>query len=126
MATSLHFHDYELRCSHCGQNAMQPDFLEKLERLRLEYGGPLVISSGYRCPVFNSSFRSGPQGPHTTGRAVDIVVRGRRARRLLKNALEIGFTGIGVKQKGTGRFLHLDDLTADNYPHGPRPWVWSY
>jgi hypothetical protein len=24
-------------------------------------------------------------------------------------ALEVGFTGIGVQQKGTGRFLHLDD-----------------
>jgi zinc D-Ala-D-Ala carboxypeptidase len=35
-------------------------------------------------------------------------------------ALEAGFTGIGVQQKGTGRFLHLD--TLENL----RPTVWSY
>jgi len=36
-------------------------------------------------------------------------------------ALELGFTGIGVQQKGTGRFPHLDTLEEP-----PRPNVWSY
>jgi hypothetical protein len=35
-------------------------------------------------------------------------------------AMEAGFTGIGVQQKGTGRFLHLDTLEGDL-----RPTVWS-
>ena len=68
----------------------------------------------------------GKPGTHTMGRAVDIVCRGEKALDVLRFALQLGFTGIGVKQHGKeGRFLHLDDLTSDSY-HGPRPTVWSY
>jgi hypothetical protein len=41
----------------------------------------------------------------------------------LKYALNAGFTGIGVKQTGVNRIIHLDTLTAPDYP---RPTVWSY
>jgi len=53
---------------------------------------------------------------------VDILIQGLDAFRLVKIALALGFTGLGVKQKSTGRFLHLDDLQQ---PH-PRPRIWSY
>jgi hypothetical protein len=43
---------------------------------------------------------------------------------VLKLALEAGFTGIGVAQKGSGRFMHLDDLLNDEGQ--PRPTIWSY
>jgi hypothetical protein len=33
------------------------------------------------------------------------------------------FTGIGLKQHGEGRFIHLDDL---HLPAHPRPIVWTY
>jgi hypothetical protein len=33
----------------------------------------------------------------------------------------MGFTGIGVQQKGSRRFIHLDVLQ-----NPPRPNVWSY
>jgi hypothetical protein len=38
--------------------------------------------------------------------------------RFLRLALELGFTGIGVQQKGTGRFIHLDLRAV--------PAIWSY
>jgi hypothetical protein len=43
-------------------------------------------------------------GAHASGQAADVVVRGEEAHRLLKIALQVGFTGIGVQQKGEGRF----------------------
>jgi len=43
-----------------------------------------------------------------------------QAHRLLVLACAAGFTGIGVAQKGNGRFIHLDDLQEG------RPAVWSY
>jgi hypothetical protein len=43
------------------------------------------------------------------------------AYRLAKLAFDHGFTGIGINQKGGGRFIHVDDL-AD----APRPTIWSY
>jgi hypothetical protein len=55
---------------------------------------------------------------HSRGIAVDIAIQGPEAVRLLDLALELGFTGIGVQQKGDGRFLHLD--TRDT------PAIWSY
>lgn len=64
---------------------------------------------------------------HTTGQAVDISVALGRSHQLLKIALEEGFTGIGVKQKGSiaKRFIHLDDL--EPIPgERTRPTVWSY
>ena len=36
----------------------------------------------------------------------------------------VGFTGIGVNQKGGARFLHLD--TIESSPARPRPTIWSY
>ncbi len=64
---------------------------------------------------------------HTTGQAVDVSVSGGPAYELLGIALEEGFTGIGVKQKGAhkGRFLHLDDLEYKPGEH-IRPTIWSY
>jgi zinc D-Ala-D-Ala carboxypeptidase len=39
----------------------------------------------------------------------------------LRLAFKLGFTGIGVQQKGSGRFIHLDTMEG-----GTRPTVWSY
>ena len=58
-------------------------------------------------------------GPHTTGLACDVGVKGADAHKLLKLALNQGFMGIGIQQKGNGRFLHLD--TASEYGR-----LWSY
>ena len=105
-----------------------PDFVDKIQELRELIGKPLKISSWYRGPVYNNTISStGTNGPHTTGRAVDIACHGDLAYNVLRLAYLVGFTGIGVKQKGniSGRFIHLDDL-AENETKGPRPWIWSY
>ena len=124
MATSKHFSDAELRCKHCGKNEMDEEFLEYLEKVREELGVPLFVTSGYRCPEHNIAVsNSGAHGPHTTGKAVDIMISGKRAYKLVNVALGLGFTGIGVAQKGNfgGRFIHLDMLEGDL-----RPRIWSY
>ena len=106
--------------------------LDKLEALRVDYGKPMVISSGYRCPEYNAeiSRRTGRNGPHTfiayDSIAVDVVVFGSDAYRLEQLALGRGWLGKREQQKGPrmGRFIHLDCIP----PGGdhPRPWVWSY
>lgn len=101
---------------------MDADFLVKIDELRERCGFPLVITSGYRSPEYNKKVSStGTTGPHTTGKAADIAVRGQKAHTLLKHALELGFTGIGISQKGQSRFIHLDTIEGTM-----RPWVWSY
>lgn len=101
---------------------MVTSFLERMDAIREDYG-PIIVSSGYRCSHYNSIVSTtGHNGPHTTGRAVDVPVYGEDATRLIKIALNHGMTGIGVHQKGphNKRFIHLDDLT------NMRPWIWSY
>jgi hypothetical protein len=55
---------------------------------------------------------------HSTGLACDVGVQGADAHEILRLAMHLGFTGIGVQQKGAGRFIHLDLRQA--------PTVWSY
>jgi zinc D-Ala-D-Ala carboxypeptidase len=119
--------ELKCKCGKCGStgNEMDDQFMLKLTALRRLLGFPFIISSAYRCPAHNNAVsKTGSDGPHTTGKAVDIVVRGERAYELLHAAINAGFTGIGINQKGANRFIHLDTLTKEeNYP---RPALWSY
>jgi len=98
-------------------------FMDSLQALRDKFG-PLPISSGYRSPDYNNRISStGRDGPHTKGRAADILLYGKDAFGLLAAIGPYGFTGVGIKQTGPykSRFVHLDNLPGPN-----RPWVWSY
>ena len=104
---------------------MDPAFMEKLQLIREDYGKPLYPSSGFRSGSYNNTVsKTGFHGPHTTGHAVDILISGSEAIRLMEIALRHGITSIGVSQRGqhSKRFLHFDDLTDS----ANRPWTWSY
>lgn len=112
------FSPFELRQRQTGVVVIDPAFLDKLQELRDAYGKPMPVTSYYRSPEYNAVVSStGRTGPHTTGRAVDIAVRGYEAAVLTGLAVDLGFTGFGWQQKGAGRFLHLDTL---------EPRSWSY
>jgi len=127
----LHFipHEFRCRCGTCGSDGreMQLDFVQKLDDLRERCGFPFIVTSGYRCPAHNLTVSTtGQDGPHTTGRAVDLALSGPNVHTLLRQVTLGGWmSGIGLKQHGpyTGRFIHLDDLEA---PQHPRPRVWTY
>ncbi len=95
--------------------------MNKLQALRSAYGKPMTITSGYRCSKHPIEAKKAKPGAHASGCACDIAVVGADAHRLLKLAFQMAFTGIGVQQKGNGRFIHLDTLEG-----GLRPSVWSY
>lgn len=98
--------------------------MDRLEEIRVQLGIPLPLSSAYRCPDYNNEVSStGFDGPHTTGKAIDVLISGEDAFHLMDLAFEHGMMGVGVSQKGDhdSRFIHLDTLTG-----GTRPWVWSY
>lgn len=101
---------------------MNPLFMDKLQGLRDLVNKPLPVTSGYRCKAYNKKIGGGPA--HPAGLAVDLGVRGKTAYEVLTLATSMGFRGIGVKQKGNSRFIHLDMLEPTK--KAPRPWVWSY
>lgn len=119
-------HNYfanETPCPCCGTNRFDHLTLKKFNLLREIVGFPLVMSSGYRCEAYNT--KKGYTQTHATGQAGDLAVSHEVAFLVLKFAIQIGFTGIGVSQKGKTRFIHLDDLVR-KLPERPRPHVWSY
>ena len=117
------FTEAEFKCSHTGKCRMHAGFMDRLQQLRTRYGRPMVITSGYRDATHPIEARKASPGAHSTGRAADIAVDRGEAYALLKMALELGFTGIGINQKGSGRFIHLDDLPGGDHL---RPTIWSY
>ena len=120
-----HFPASSVACK-CGCGMLpKADFMEKVEALRVKLGFPLPVTSAARCATHNAKVSAtGASGPHTTGRALDVGVRGENALRVIVEARNMGFTGIGVSQKGAARFIHIDDLP--NAEGQPRPTVWSY
>ena len=104
---------------------MDKDFMEKLVDLRMKLDCPMRINSAYRSPEHNNRVSaSGLNGPHTTGRAIDIGIAGMNAHAMVALAMNMGFTGVGVYQTGpwNDRFIHLDDLSATETR--PRPRIW--
>ena len=108
---------------HCGCNLalMDPGFMRRLQGVRDAYRLPMILTSGYRCPIYNKSI-GGAEGVHTSGHAADIKVRGKDVFRLVEIAQAKGMTGVGLKQHSPTRYCHLDDLT--DLP--TRPWIWTY
>ena len=123
---SKYFKASEFTCSHTGTEKMDQGFINKLNNLREIYGKPMTVSSGYRDsthPV--EAIKKDPtSGAHVSGKAADILIERKNAYELLSLAFDVGFTGIGVNQKGGARFLHLD--TIEGSPARPRPTIWSY
>lgn len=121
MQLTKNFSSSELECRHCNECKMDESFMEWLQALRTVYCKPITISSGYRCPEYNDRVSStGLEGPHTTGKAVDIAVDREEASVLLELAYKLGVKGVGINQKGSNRFLHFDLLDEG------RPTIWSY
>ena len=110
------------RCG-CGTSEMDPEFMRMLQELRDQMQGPLLVSSGKRCDHHNdavSTAKNKKKGVHTLGQASDILISGEMAMLLFEKARQIGFSGIGLSQRGPhqDRFVHLDTK--------PRKALWSY
>lgn len=113
----------EFDCKHTGRNEMKHSFMDVLQAIRTKYGKPMIVTSGYRDPSHPAERNKKSPGAHTYGCAVDIAVSGGDALELITIAYAFGIRRIGVSQKGSGRFLHLDMAEVHGFPS---PAFWSY
>ena len=111
----------EVKCSHCGELKINSDIMDLLQQARNDLG-PLSITSGYRCSEHNNSISStGPNGPHTTGKALDISVKDSKHRKELITYFAPKVPGLGIAKS----FIHIDILTAeDGFEMRPNSWVY--
>ncbi len=128
MASSEHFSDDELQCqgTECG-----PEFIgchiigttqalvDALEAFRAAVGKPVIINSGYRCPVHNAAVGGAPNSQHMLGEAADIRVTGMTAGQLEAYARTIpAIKGIG--RADHAQYLHIDVRSS------PTVIAWTY
>lgn len=109
----------QCRCG-CGKGLddMDQEFMHRLDAAREQAGVPFRITSGFRCGKHNNKVSStGFNGPHTTGKAIDIRAHSPRNRYLvLKALIDQGFHRLGVART----FIHVD--ATDNDPEV----IWNY
>ena len=100
---------------------MNPELLEMLDTLRENYGYPIKLTSTYRSPEHPIEARKSKPGEHAHGAAVDIACIGGEATfKLVKAAIETGFTRIGISRKNN--FVHV----GIGYPGAPETTIWTY
>lgn len=111
-----YFSREEFDCQETGENEMSTEFLNMLDILREEANFPFVITSGYRSPNHSIEAKKAKAGTHAQGIAADIRVNSGAERMvIIKAALALGFTGIGVAET----FVHLDIRKTT-------PVIWIY
>jgi|TARA_B100000427_G_C15450250_1_gene569251 zinc D-Ala-D-Ala carboxypeptidase len=114
--TLKYFSRDEFACQQTGENEIQDVFLKRLDDLRDVCGFPFVITSGYRSPNHVLEASKSRPGTHSQGIASDIKAdNGIDRRRIVENALRLGFNGIGIAKN----FVHVDIRETD-------PVMWSY
>jgi uncharacterized protein YcbK (DUF882 family) len=104
-----------------GFEMMDEKLLSMLDSLREVYGYPIKITSDYRSPEHPIEAAKKQPGEHAYGAAVDIEsVGGEKTFKLVKAAIEVGFTRIGISRKRG--FMHL----GIGYPSAPDTTIWTY
>lgn len=117
------FSSKEFACPCCGETKMNIKFMARLQTFRAVMDIPITIAEGggYRCEEYSKSKTSA----HGEGRGADPQIPQNLLYKAVAVATNLGFTGIGIKNK-KGKFqLHLDD--AEEIPNKrPRPYIWTY
>ena len=109
-----HFKYTDCVCPCCDRVKLIPEFyehMEKLELLRCKFGYPIIINSGYRCPVHNREISGAKRSWHMRKFATDIRPNWdggkeytERLAEMYAQALELNFGGLGKYST----FIHLD------------------
>lgn len=98
----------------CGLD-IKPELRDRLNRIRFDFGEPLVVVSGRRCHKHNEKVGGVPQSLHLVGLAADIrwPSSSKAKIRLLASILRTGKVGgLGIYS----RFVHVDLRHKINHP----------
>jgi len=107
----------EFACQVTGENEIEDELILALDELREACGFPFVITSGYRSSQHPIELGKIKPGTHAQGIAADIAVSsGIQRHTIVKKAIELGFSGIGV----ANGFVHVDVRPTDV------PVMWTY
>ncbi len=96
----------EFECPCCHTVLLNPLLVLNLQKLRDEWGRPLIITSGYRCEFHNREVGGVKRSLHRLGQAADVQVMGSEQERFRNLAAKCGFGKIiGYSHRN---FMHLE------------------
>ena len=103
---SENFNLKEFECPCCHTVLLNPLLVTKLQKLRDEWGLPLIITSGYRCELHNREVGGVKQSLHKVGQAADVRVPASEQERFRDLALSCGFSR--AISYGNRHFIHIE------------------
>lgn len=110
--------EFKCKCGECSgypAGGMSTVLLHKLDELREMLGHPIIVSSGYRCSVWNRKNSGVDNSTHTLGLAADVWSDYATTEKLLELAEKVGFDGIGYyPEEG---FIHVDVRANGSKPN---------
>ena len=100
--------EYHCKGEDCCGHLVKIDsqVVKGIQELRKEVDKPVIVTSGYRCPIHNKYAGGQPNSYHLSGLAADVTVSHFNIRELARLAFSVGFgTVIAYPHRG---FIHLD------------------
>lgn len=119
--TAREFDDGKSHGCSCTTTLIDDKLVEYLQKIRDHFDTEVEITSGYRCPAYNSRPDVGGStgSRHSKGQAADIVVNGVAPAKVAAYAESIGVLGIGLYETAKdGYFVHIDTRTTKAFWYG--------
>lgn len=96
--------EFYCKCGECLHGEIDRGLVDKLQLVRDGLGESMTITSGWRCPAYNTIVGGSQFSSHLTGKAADIYCPSSAYRYDILNLLIHHFTRIGIASD----FLHVD------------------
>lgn len=87
-----------------------------LEPARVAYGGPINVTSGYRCPRLNTAAGGKPNSQHLQGRAADLTCADMGRLFSILSAMDVDQLLYEYDSKGN-RWIHVSYNAEGNRNH---------
>jgi len=98
--------EFKCNCGGCDYDTVDAELIGVLQSLREHFNSPIKVTSGNRCPEYNSSVGGSKNSYHIRGRAADIQVKGVKPI-VIQDYLKVVYPGkFGIGSYAS--FTHLD------------------
>lgn len=124
----VHFEPREMASRLNGSLLVDLEFMKWLDEVRVHFGRPMVVSSGYRTPAHQEQLTSRKTGAHVDGQAADILTpTAHLAWRLVESAMYGMAHGIGIDLRpSVGHGSHYVHLDRWHQRGADEPVMWGY
>lgn len=96
---SANFYADEFQCPCCGKNNINPVLISYLQKMRIMFRKPMIITSGTRCQEHNKAVGGKPHSDHLLGFAADVHCDDSTIRReLVQCGLVVDIPTMGIKK----------------------------